>query len=493
MATRKGDVRIERDGLGDMAVPAAAYWGIRTQRNRELYSVSGQRPHARLIDAIVIVKKAAAQTNAEMGRLEPSQARAISQACDEILNGQWRDQFVADILQSGAGVSVIDNVNEVLANRGAELLGAALGSYDRLHPQAHVNLGQSANDVFPTAMRLSILLVLKEFQPILLDLERLLRRKSLEFEKVVKVGRTHLQDSMPITLGQEFNAYGSSVERSERRIKEASNSLLEANLGTTAVGTGYGAEPAYTSRVIEKLSQLTGFKFRPAEDLFRATQSMADFMEFSSSLKELAIELTKMTNDLRLLASGPRAGFHEIDIPIMQLELPEASPQIQTRQSTPFLAESLNMVCYQVLGNDTVVSLCAQAGQLESNVMTPLLIYSILSSMDLLKNALVVFNQRCLAGITANKAGCQESFERSTAIDSLLCGFLGTELIRELTKQSEKSGKSLKQLILEQKLMPPEILDKVLHYKSLTRPGSLPIGMSRITSGSSSSPPIDDG
>ena len=322
MASKKADLRTERDSLGEMQIPAGAYWGIRTARNQEYYKVSGQRPHPKLIDGIILVKKASAGANGASGRSDSTTLHAIAQACDEVLNGQWRDQFIADPFQSGAGASLNANSNEVLANRAAELLGSTTGSYDRVHPEKHVNLGQSTNDVFPTAMRIAILSNLHDLEPVLLDLERLLRRKSLEFEKVVKIGRTHLQDTVPVTLGQEFNAYGSAVERCLRRIKDASGSLLELNIGATHAGTGYGTEPEHAQQVIEKLSQLTGLKFRPAEDLFRVTQSMADFTEFSSSLKEFAVELIRIANDLRLMASGPGSGLYEIKIPPNHCEPP---------------------------------------------------------------------------------------------------------------------------------------------------------------------------
>lgn len=491
MVNKKTDLRTERDGLGEVQIPASAYWGAQTQRYKELYSISGQRPHPKLIDAVILVKKASALANAETGRLDTNIARTIAQVCDEILNGQWRDQFVADLFQTGSGASLNTNSNEVLANRGAELLGLTPGKYERIHPVNHVNLGQSTNDLFPSAMRVAILFSLRELEPVLLDLERLLRRKSLEFDKVAKVGRTHMQDSVPITLGQEFNAYGSSIERSVRRIKDASGSLLELNIGGTFVGTGFGAEPAFAAKVIEKLGQFTGFRFRTAEDLFRVTQSMADFVEFSSALKELAVELIKIAGDLRLLASGPRAGLAEITIPAIHLEAAELMPGNLPNKNNPYLVESISMVAFQVLGNDSVVTLCAQAGQLESNVMMPLLIHNALQALDLLRNSILAFNQRCLSGITANPARNQHWLDQSGASVSALSSYLGAERALAVLDEVLKSGKSVRQVVLEQKLMPTEILDRILHYKSLTKPGTIPIGGNAPSTTYSTNNPIE--
>jgi aspartate ammonia-lyase len=312
----------------------------------------------------------------------------------------------------------------------------------------------------------------------LLDLERLLRRKSLEFEKITKVGRVHLQDSVPITLGQEFNAYGSAIERSVRRIKEATNSLLEVNLGATAVGTGYGTEPEYVARVVDKLAQVSGIKFRQAEDVFRATQSMVDFVEYSSALKELAIELAKLGTDLVLMASGPHAGFGEIKIPAIQTEPSDLAPGL-LEKTNPYLAECLTMVAYQVMGNDFTVALCAQAGQLDSNSMTPLLVNSILQSLELLRNCIAVFNSRCLAGITADAKRCQQLLDMSGASAAAVSAYIGVEKAMQVLETAHRTGQSFRELILEQKLMPAEILDRILHYKSLTRPVKVPIGGKR--------------
>lgn len=413
MVNKKLDLRIERDSLGDIQVPVGAYWGAQTARTREHFAVSGLNTHKKLIEALVLVKKAAAITNGELQSLETAASRAIVQSCDEIASGQWKDQFIADAFHWGAGEALNANVNEVLANRGAEIVGGSIGTYEFLDPNTHVNFGHCNNDVYPTAMRIALLQSLKQLEPTLVDLERLLRRKSLEFDRVVKVGRTHLQDCSPVTLGQEFNAYGSSVERSVRRIKESSQNLLELNLGSAETGTGYGADPNLSKKMIERLSQMTNLRLRQAEDLFRVSQSMSDFLDFSSSLRGLAVDLIKICNDLKLLASGPGGGFGEISLPVVQVQQTALRPGHWPDKAAPHLPECLLMACYQVLGNDYTITLAAQSGQLEANSMTPLIIHNLLQSLDLLRNAIHPFNQKCLAGVIANTIRCNELLDKS--------------------------------------------------------------------------------
>ena len=471
---KKGEFRFEQDSLGEMQIPIGAYWGIRTARARDAFAINGLKPHPKIVDGTVLTKKAAALANGQIGILTAQVSRSIVQAADEVLNGQWRDQFVVDPYQVGGSFSHNANVNEVLANRAAEILGSSAGTYALVHPDNHVNLGQSANDVFPTAMRLAILLMLRELEPVLLDLERLLRRKSLEFDKVVKVGRTHLRDSAPITLGQEFNAYGSSVERSYRRIVEASHSLFELNIGGTSVGTGLNADPAYISLVVEKLSQLAGLQLKPAEDYFRLTQSMADFVEFSSGLKELAVELNKIANDIRLLNSGPRAGLGELALPPLLAEPAPTMPESLPPRFNPALAECVSMVALQVIGNDLVVTLAAQSGQLEMNVMMPSIIHNILQSMELLKQVLLPFSQRCISGIVANAARCRELLETSGMVTSTLITEIGYEKAAAIARQSQETGRSIRDLLIEQDLVASEQLDRLLQFKSMTQPGRQP-------------------
>lgn len=469
---KRAEFRIERDQLGEMQIPAGVYWGIQTARARENFTISGLKPHANLVDATIFIKKAAAIVNAESGALSSQLSKVIAQAADEVLTGQWRDQFVVDPYQSGCGSAHNANCNEVLANRAAEILGGQAGTYSLVHPSDHVNMSQSSNDVFPSAMRIAILLSLKEFDPVLLDLERLLRRKALEFDRIVKPGRPHLRDSLPVTLGQEFNAFGSSVERSYRRISEASLSLHELNVGATLIGTGVSSDPSHAGQMVERLSNLTGLRLRCGDDYFRLAQSASDFLEFSSSLRELAVELIKISHDLRLLSSGPRTGFFEISLPPAVLEPHPVAPQVLPPVATPGLVECLSMVAYQVAGNDTTVMLAAQAGQLELNVMTPVIIHNILQSMDLLKHSLVTFNQHCISGITANAARCKEFLELTEAPILALASQIGLDKAKALADESLSTGKTIKQLVLEQELLPREMIDKVFSCKSLTQPGT---------------------
>jgi len=480
---KKPDARVEKDRLGEAQLPAGAYWGVRTARARDLLAISGLQPHPRLVEATVMVKKAAALAHGDSGRLERPIASAISQAADEVLSGQWRDQFVIDPFQCGAGAAHNSNVNEVLANRALEILGAQPGAYGTVHPELHVNLSQSAHDVFPTAMRIAILTALKEFEPVILDLERLLRRKSLEFDKVLKTGRTHLRDAAPITLGQEFNAYGSSIERSSTRIKDAAEHLLTLNIGAGTVGTGLNVEPTFVAKVIEALSQQTGLRFRSADEYFRISQSAADFLQVSSSLKELAVELIKIASDIRLLSSGPMSGLGEINLPSLMPEPSAVLPGVLPDRTDPGVAECLTMVAYQVVGNDTAVTLAAGAGQLELNVMTPLIIHNILQSLDLLRQAILAFNKWCVAGITANAARCRELLDKTVMSVLALTPHLGYERVTALARESLECGRTIRELVLDQGLMTPQEVDLALKQKLITQPGLIVGTASDTTSG----------
>ncbi len=468
MVTKRADVRVEKDELGEVFLPAKAYYGAQTFRLKEVLPASGLKAHPRLIDALLLVKKACAAANLDCKRLEPQVARAIMQAADEAYGGQWRDQFVMEILSSGAGTALNINVNEVLANRAEEILGGALGSYDLIHPVKHVDLGQSPNDVFPTAMRLAVLLAAKEFEPVLLDLERLLRRKSLEFERVIKMGRSHLQDALPITLGQEFNAFGSSIERCLKRLKEASIGLTELNIGATHVGTGLGADSKYIHTAVERLSQYAGMRLRQSDDFFRISQSMSDFVEFSSALKELAIELTKIGNDLRLLSSGPKTGLSEITAPELIVERSLIRPNTLPNRRIPTLVECINMASSQVFGNDIVVGLAASSGQFESNVMTPLIIHNILQSLDLLRSTIEPFNNKYLRAITANHSACSLQLEEAGVVLAVVSKRLGDKRGQELAREAEQADLTLKELVIQRALIPKEELDRMLSYKELT-------------------------
>ncbi len=492
MVNRRPDVRIETDHLGEVQIPLNSYWGAKTARAREHLTVSGQRVHPRLVEALVTVKKAAAFANHEAGRLSQQVARGITQVCDEILSGQWRDQFVVDALQAGAGASLNSNVNEVIANRGAQILGGTPGKYDLIDPVKDVDKGQSTSDAYPTAMRIAILTTLKEAEPALFDTERLLRRKALEFERVLKPGRLNLQDSVPITLGQEFNAYGSSIERAVKRMRDSSAGLLEVNIGATYVGTGFDVDSEYSNRMLEKLSQLSGLKLRAADDMFRATQSVTDFLDFSASLRGLATDLIKIANDLRLMSSGPNAGFGEIQLPPFIVEPSSLLPGHLPDFSAPTLPECLLMVCYQITGYDHATALAAQAGQFEANPLTPLIGTNILNSLDMLKNIMTPFNQRCLSGITANTKKCTIAVEASGATLAALSSQIGIEKARAAIDDSKSSGQDLKQVLSDRSLLSREVADRVLGYKFLTSPGfTLTEEITSNTTGSITSNEVD--
>lgn len=467
---KRSDFRVERDQLGEMQIPSGAYWGIQTMRARQNFTISGLAPHPKLIETCVILKKAAAQLNVEEGYISLQMGKAIAQAADEILNGQLRDQFIVDPFQSGCGCAHISNVNEVLANRAAEILGGQCGTYTLVNPDEHVSAQQLPCDVFQTATRMAILLVFRDLEHALLDLERLLRRKALEFDRIVKVGRLQLRDSLPVTLGQEFNAYGSAIEHSSRHLRQSSHSLCELNIGSSPVGPSFTVDYHRIGRMVERLCQMTGLPLKAGDDLGRLCQSASDFLEFSANLRQLAVELLKIGNDLRLLSSGPNAGFGELNLPPVVLHPHAASRFKLPPHATPGLLECLAMASYQVVGNDSTVMLAAQSGQLEANVMTPLIAHNVLQSMDLLTNAVITLNKHCISGITANAARCKELLDSTDAPMLALASAIGIEDAAALAEEAAAERKSLRQVALEKGIMPPDQLDKILSCKSLTQP-----------------------
>ena len=460
------DTRTEHDSLGDVNVPASALWGAQTQRAVENYPVSGMHAHPWMIRATVLVKKAAALANHETGRLNAKVAQAIVQAADEILAGQWHDQFVVDVYQAGAGTSHNMNANEVLANRATELLGGTRGDYTDVHPNDDVNMAQSTNDTFPTAMRVATLLALGETLPVLERLQAAFEAKGREFDHIVKSGRTHLQDATPIRLGQEFAAYGLSIQRAIARLRQASETLHELNIGGTAVGTGLNAEPAYIDGVVRHLATLTGLPLRRAESLVQIAPSMAAFVEVSGALRVLAVDLTKIANDLRLLASGPQTGFYEIVLPAVQ---PGSS--IMPGKVNPSMAEMLNMVCFQVFGNDTTITYAAQAGQLELNVMMPVILHNMLQTCMILKNATDTFTTRCVQGITANDSRCEAMAFKSAGLVTALAPYIGYEEAASIAKEQLRSGRDIRDIVRERNLLPDADLEVILQPDAMTEPG----------------------
>jgi aspartate ammonia-lyase len=458
--------RVEVDPLGPKEVPEEALYGVQTQRALENFPISGMKPHPYLVRATVLIKKAAALTNMETGRLDLRLGRAIVAAADEILSGRWLDQFVVDPFQAGAGTSHNMNVNEVLANRANELLGGKRGVYHPVHPNDHVNMAQSTNDVFPSSMKLAALMALSELYSSFEGLVAAFETKAREFDHVIKAGRTHLQDAVPIRLGQEFGAYALSVRRGLGKLRTAADSLLELNLGATAVGTGMLAEPAYIERVPQVLSQLTGFPFRRAENLVQATQSMGPFVEVSAGLRYLAVELSKICNDLRLMSSGPHTGLAEINLPAVQ---PGSS--IMPGKVNPVIAEMTNMVCFQVMGNDVAIAKASEAGQLELNVMMPGIAFALMLSIDLLTGAARTLDKRCVRGITANEARCRYYVENSAGLATALSPYIGYSLAAEVAKEFVNTGKPIRQIVLERGLMSAEELDRILSPWAMTEPG----------------------
>jgi len=465
------DYRTERDPLGELQVPADAYYGVQTARAIENFPISGLRAPADLVVATVLVKKAAAEANAALGRLDPAVARAIVSACDEILSGQLRDQFVVDVYQAGAGTSHNMNANEVIANRAAEILGERRGSYTRVHPNDHVNMGQSTNDVFPTATRLALLMGAGPLVAAARALADSLAGKSDEFAAVLKTGRTHLQDAVPITLGQEFSGYAACVGRGAEDVAQASEQLAELNIGATAVGTGLNAGDDYRRLVVANLSRYTSLSLEPAANLFRVTQSMGDVLAYSGAMRRLAVEVGKVANDLRLLSMGPRAGLSEIALPPVQ---PVSS--IMPGKVNPSVPEMVNQVAFQVMGCDATIVMACEAGQLELNVMMPVIAWNAIHASTILRQSIQVLRTRCVDGISANDARARELLDRSTAAATALSPYLGYATTAEIAKEAVKTGKSIRDVVLERGLLDRTKLDEILSVEAMTRPGIVGAG-----------------
>jgi aspartate ammonia-lyase len=464
--TRKTETRTERDPLGTLEVPVDALYGVQTERAVQNFPISGLRPLPAFVDSVVRIKRAAAVTHKETGRLEPRLADAIVMAADEVLAGRHRDQFVVDVYQAGAGTSHNMNVNEVLANRANELLGAPRGAYAPVHPNDHVNMAQSTNDVIPTAIRLAALAELGPLTDALSALRQALAAKGHAFDHIVKAGRTHLQDAMPIRLGQEFAAWAGTLERGIRRLGDAAGYLRDLGIGGSAVGTGVNVEPEYPALIVSELRVMTGLDLRVGTDRVQLMQSMGDVAAFSAALRTLAVELSKIASDLRLLASGPRTGLNELVLPAVQ---PGSS--IMPGKVNPSVAEMVNQVCFQVVGNDTTVAVAAEHGQLELNVMMPVIAHNVLFSMRILANAARVLDERCVRGIEANEEQCAYWLERSAALATALAPRIGYAKAAELAKQSVKSGELIRELAAKNKILPPDELATVMDLRKMTEIG----------------------
>ena len=458
--------RIERDPIGEFAVPADAYYGIQTARAVENFPISGLHAPADLVTATVLIKKAAAQANLALGRLDKRLADAIVAAADEVLAGRLRDQFVVDVYQAGAGTSHNMNTNEVLANRGAELLGGRRGDYTLVHPNDHVNMGQSTNDVFPTATRLALLTIHAALVASAGALAVSLERKAKAFDGVLKVGRTHLQDAVPMTLGQEFGGYADCLARAVDGLQHAAKALHELNLGATAVGTGLNAGEEYAALAIRHLSRDTGLPLKPAANRFGVTQSMGDIVAYAGAMRRLSVELGKIASDLRLLSMGPRAGLSEIALPAVQ---PGSS--IMPGKVNPSIPEMVNQVCYQAIGCDVTIAAAAEAGQLELNVMMPVIAWNAIHMSTILRESMNALRLRCVDGIEADPARCRELLDRSTATATALSPHLGYAQTADIAKESVRTGRPIRDIVLERGLMDERQLARILSVEHMTRPG----------------------
>jgi aspartate ammonia-lyase len=458
--------RTEKDPLGPKQVAAEALYGVQTMRARENFPISELRPLWPFVVAQVWIKKAAALTHKETGRLDARLADAIVQAADEVLAGQHRDQFVVDPYQAGAGTSHNMNVNEVLANRANELLGGERGTYSPVHPNDHVNMAQSTNDTIPTNIRLAALSQLDAFTGAFETLRDALAAKGREFDHIVKAGRTHLQDAMPIRLGQEFNAYAGSIERGLRRVREAADYLRDLGIGGSAVGTGVTVEKEYPALMNKYLREISGLELRIGSDRIQLMQSMGDAAGFSAAMRVLAIDLSKIASDLRIMVMGPRTGIDEIKLPAVQ---PGSS--IMPGKINPSIPEMVNQVCFQVMGLDTTVAIAAEHGQLELNVMMPVIAFNVLLSMRILTNAARSFAERCVVGIEANEDMCAYWVERSAALATALMPHIGYAKAAELSKQSVKEGVLVRDMVKRDKLLPADEIDDVLDLRKMTEIG----------------------
>ncbi len=456
--------RVEKDALGQVRIPVEAYYGITTQRVLQDFNISGLKEHPKFLEAYIFLKKACALANIKTAALDRSLGEAIVQASDEILEGKLREQFVVDVFQMGAGTSYNMNCNEVIANRANEILGYKKGLNRPIHPNDHVNMSQSTNDTFPTAMRIAILLALRDLYKESLLLEKSLQKKGKKFVDIVKAGRTHLQDAVPITLGQELTAYSLAIGKRRKAIVKAAKSCLELGIGGTAVGTEVNTKVGYREEVIARLNIMTGLKLKPAKNLFEVMQSQAAVADVSAAIKNLALELIRISNDLRLLSSGPNTGLAEIRLPAVV-----QGSSIMPGKVNPSMLEMLNMVCFQVVGNDLAVSMAVQAGQLELNVMMPVMAFNILFSIEILINAMRQTRVRCTDGIEADENKCQLYSETTLGLATVLNPIIGYEKASEVVKHALKENKRLVDIIQEENILSKAEISKFLHPARMTR------------------------
>ncbi|MBJ7966737.1 aspartate ammonia-lyase [Bacillus cereus] len=459
------DIRIEKDFLGEKEVPSAAYYGVQTLRAVENFPITGYRIHPSLITAMAIVKKSAALANIDTGYLAKDIGHEIAEAAQEIVDGKFHDQFIVDPIQGGAGTSINMNTNEVIANRALERMGYEKGEYAKISPNTHVNMAQSTNDAFPTGIHIATLMMLEELLITMEELHSAFRKKAKEFDHVIKMGRTHLQDAVPIRLGQEFEAYSRVLERDIKRIKQSRQHLYEVNMGATAVGTGLNANPTYIEQVVKHLRTFSGFPLVGAEHLVDATQNTDAYTEVSAALKVCMMNMSKIANDLRIMASGPRVGLAEIQLPARQ---PGSS--IMPGKVNPVMAEVINQVAFQVIGNDHTICLASEAGQLELNVMEPVLVFNLIQSISIMNNGFRVFRKYCIEGITANEELLKQYVEKSVGIITAVNPHIGYEAASRIAREAIETGKSVRELCLEHGVLTEEELDIILDPFEMTHP-----------------------
>ncbi|MCX2735844.1 aspartate ammonia-lyase [Bacillus velezensis] len=466
MTNAQKEYRQEKDFLGEKQIEADVYYGIQTLRAKENFPITGYRIHEEMINALAIVKKAAALANMDVKRLYEGIGNAIVQAADEILEGKWHDQFIVDPIQGGAGTSMNMNANEVIGNRALEIMGHKKGEYIHLSPNTHVNMSQSTNDVFPTAIHISTLKLLDKLLDTMAHMLSVFKDKAKQFDSVIKMGRTHLQDAVPIRLGQEFEAYSRVLERDIKRIKQSRQHLYEVNMGATAVGTGLNADPRYIEQVVKHLADISGLPLVGAGHLVDATQNTDAYTEVSAALKVCMMNMSKIANDLRLMASGPRAGLAEISLPARQ---PGSS--IMPGKVNPVMAELINQIAFQVIGNDNTICLASEAGQLELNVMEPVLVFNLLQSISIMNNGFRSFTNHCLAGIEANEKRLKQYVEKSVGVITAVNPHLGYEAAARIAREAIMTGQSVRDLCLQNDVLTEEELDIILNPYEMTKPG----------------------
>lgn len=456
-------IRLESDSIGELKVPEKAYYGVQTLRAKQNFAITGHQMHPVFIKNLAKIKKAAAITNRCANELDSEIADVIIEVCDEVISGKFMDEFIVDAIQGGAGTSANMNMNEVIANRANEILGEALGSYKKVHPNDHVNMSQSTNDVIPTAGKMTVVSLLRPLLKELAILQRNLEEKAEEFMDVIKMGRTQLQDAVPMTLGQSFHAYASMLARDKKRIETISKEMYTVNLGATAIGSAINVPEIYLQQIVPCLAKLSGKPYIQADDLFDATQNLDGFVAVSGAIKACAMNLSKMCNDLRLLSSGPKTGLAEINLPAKQ-----NGSSIMPGKVNPVIPEVVNQVAFLIAGHDMTITMVAQSGQMELNAFEPVLFYNLFESIETLTGAVNTLTVNCIKGITANKERCKMLMESSAGVTTALCPYIGYKKAAKIAKQSLKENKSVRQLVLEEGLMKEKVLEDILNPYTMT-------------------------